>query len=416
MMPSRDLVAVSIFTGAGGLDIGIERAGFITASAIEFEGRFVETLRLNQKLRHPVESQAGHYHFNETNIIHGDIREVGAEDLWDDDVPPDLLVGGPPCQSFSSAGKMGSVNDSRGQLIFEFLRIARDLKPRAILFENVRGLVTARGPKGEPGEVLDHLLGELASIGYSCSVGLLNAADFGAPQRRVRCFIVGLRGSQAPPLPTATHAKQAAAHAQATLGFVQKVAPWVTLGDFLRENADSDRANWVRPTEAMQRQLQDIPDGSGLKSAGVAEATRPGGHWGYKQGGFIADQTLPARTVTGSTSQDWIRLADGSLRRLTLAEVAGLQGFPADWYLAGSKAQQFKQVGNAVPTVFGRVLGLTIARCLAAQREGEPLSKVARAKVPEDIAGAIAYTKKEERRNGASRAAAVRVSIAANNG
>jgi DNA (cytosine-5)-methyltransferase 1 len=411
-MPSRDLKAVSLFTGAGGLDIGIERAGFATVSAVEFEERFVETLRMNQKLKHPVDGKRGHYHLDGTNIFHADVRDISASDLWTEDGPPDLLVGGPPCQSFSSAGKMGSISDPRGQLVYEFLRLARDLRPRAILFENVRGLVTARGPRGEPGEVLDHVLDELASIGFSCSVGLLNAADFGAPQRRVRCFIVGLRGSRSPALPASTHARQATKQLQTKLSLEGTVAPWVTLGDFLREHADLASDKWVRPTPAMERQLRAIPDGRGLKSAGVAEATRPGGHWGYKQGGFIADQTLPARTVTGSTSQDWIRLSDGSLRRLTLNEVAGLQGFPPDWYLAGSKAQQFKQVGNAVPTIFGQVLGLTLANCLRNHGPETTSIQVVRAKLPENIMGAIAYTKREEQRNGASRAAAIRVAVA----
>ena len=109
---------------------------------------------------------------------------------------------------------------------------------------------------------------------------------------------------------------------------------WNTLADFLRMYADANEANYTYPTESLASQLRVLPDGAGLKSVGRAEATRPGGHWGYRQGTFIADLTLPARTVTGSASQDWVRW-NGALRRLTLREVMMLQGFPVDWDVRG---------------------------------------------------------------------------------
>ena len=130
---------------------------------------------------------------------------------------------------------------------------------------------------------------------------------------------------------------------------------WRTLGDFLNAHADTDCANFTFPTAELGEQLKEIPNGSGIKSKGRAEPTRPGGHWGYRQGTFIADQSLPARTVTGSASQDWIR-HDGLLRRLTLREVMLLQGFPEDWHILGTKSQKYKQIGNAVPVELGKVV------------------------------------------------------------
>ena len=135
-----------------------------------------------------------------------------------------------------------------------------------------------------------------------------------------------------------------------------------------------------------------------LKSTGRVEKTRPGGHWGYRQGTFIADLDLPARTVTGSTSQDWIRW-NGLLRRLTLNEARLLQGFPSDWEFLGTNAQKFKQVGNAVPSAFGEILGTIIKQFLKKIPDcaSQPLE------LPKSFNGYIDYTKRDQARNGDSR-------------
>ena len=102
---------------------------------------------------------------------------------------------------------MLSVGDPRGRLFEHFVRLAEGLKPKLILFENVRGLVTARGPKGEPGEVLDMVRGAFEGIGYATTFALLNAADYGCPQRRVRCFMMAARRTRLPDFPERTHAE-----------------------------------------------------------------------------------------------------------------------------------------------------------------------------------------------------------------
>jgi len=140
--------------------------------------------------------------------------------------------------------------------------------------------------------------------------------------------------------------------------------------------------------------LKDIPDGFGIKSPGRAEATRPNGHWGYRQGTFIADLNLPARTVTGSSSQDWIRW-NGKLRRLTFEEIKLLQGFPKDWTVCGTKAKRFQQIGNAVPTVFGEALGRVIKNHL----KNFPTSKPVCISLPKSFQGYMDYTKRDHSRN-----------------
>jgi DNA (cytosine-5)-methyltransferase 1 len=391
----QTFTCVSLFTGAGGLDIGLEQAGFQTVTATDLDEDCVATLRTNQRLG--IEPGGGRKFLEVANIFAADVvtvapeqlRPPGCERSW----VPDLMAGGPPCQPFSSSGKMLSLGDSRGRLFEHFVRLAAALQPRLILFENVRGLVTARGARGEPGEVLGQVKEAFERIGYATTFALLNAADYGCPQRRVRCFMMATRCTALPTFPEPSHTQAP----QASL-FGPRL-PWVTLGQFLASFPPPTDGEVVRPSAALAARLAALPEGSGLKSAGAREATRPGGHWGYRQGTFIADPNEPARTVTASASQDWVRAPDGSLRRLTLREGAALQGFPDEWQFIGPVASRFRQVGNAVPTVLGRVLGEAMVAALLGGRRPKPQS----APLPAEFVAAAAYTRKEGRRNGASR-------------
>ncbi|HAS88729.1 MAG TPA: hypothetical protein DCS48_05425 [Desulfovibrio sp.] len=380
---SKHFNYISLFSGAGGLDIGLERSGLKAISMCEIENVFCDTLRENAKKTH----SDGMSYFNSTKIINSDIRELDVAELTlGKEI--DLVVGGPPCQSFSSSGKQLSILDPRGALLDEFLRFIDEIQPKMFLFENVRGLVTARDRLGTPGGVITNLVRALEDIGYSCRAGLLNSADFGSYQRRVRCFIIGTKQGLAPEFPHPTHNKS-------TNLLCKK---WRSLQDFLEKHADKDSNQFMFPSEKLAPQLINLPNGSGLKSKGKAEKTRPGGHWGYRQGTFIADLSLPARTVTGSSSQDWVRW-DGLLRRLTLNEVKLLQGFPEDWDVLGTKTQKYKQIGNAVPTLFGQLLGETIGSFLAEYPKKSPEFLG----IPQNFKGYIDYTKRDHERNKASR-------------
>lgn len=389
MTPDSPLTCVSLFSGAGGLDVGLEQAGFHTVVATDYDADCVETLRANHSLRIPVNGSLQRAHLDGSAIIHADVADLTRADLAPPgataDWRPTLLAGGPPCQPFSSAGRQRGLEDPRGRLFEHFVRIASELQPDFILFENVRGLATARGVTGTPGEVLQAVKLSFEQVGYRTRFALLNSADYGAPQRRVRLFMLAARTGPVPQFPVATHSRKPAAG---------QCEPWTTLGEFLSERPEPRLDEMVRPSAALADALRDVPSGSGLKSPGRAEPTRPGGHWGYKQGTFIAELGLPARTVTAASTQDWVRLPGQELRRLTLSECAGLQGFPAPWTFAGNRASVFRQVGNAVPAVFGEVLG----RCLS--KAEEVLVTEAEADLPASIRAAIAYTLRDDQRNG----------------
>lgn len=400
-MQDRQFSSVSLFSGAGGLDIGLEQAGFHTLFAVDNDEDAVRTLQLNQAAGIPVGN--GRTFLQGAVILPAcGIETVTADQLRPRGVGaswvPDLMAGGPPCQPFSSSGKMLSLEDPRGRLFEHFVRLAAALRPKLILFENVRGLVTARGPRGEPGEAIRLVKDAFEGIGYATSFALLNAADYGVPQRRVRCFMMATRCTALPTFPEPTHAETP------TNSLFDLRLPWVSLGELLATQPPPTEEEVVRPTPRLAEQLGKVPDGSGLKSAGAREATRPGGHWGYRQGTFIADLKQPARTITASASQDWVRLPDSSLRRLTLRECAAIQGFPGQWQFAGPLAGRFRLVGNAVPVTFGRILGYALVSAL---QEGDR-SRPASAPFPAEFEAAIAYTRREQARNGASRVEARR--------
>jgi DNA (cytosine-5)-methyltransferase 1 len=385
-----------LFSGAGGFDVGLERAGLHTVTALDFDEDCIATLRASQAERVP--TGVGRAHLDGTVLLHAKIEDVTAADLRPHGAPrgwrPDVLVGGPPCQPFSSSGKQLSVHDPRGRLFEDFVRLATELRPRVILFENVRGLVTARGPLDEPGEAIQMVRDRFEAAGYGTRFALLNAADFGSQQARVRLFMIAVSAGAPPEFPAPTHGETPIASL-----FERRMA-WVTLGDFLRARSAPTPDEIARPSSKLATALRDAAPGTGLKSAGAREATRPGGHWGYRQGTFVADPKRPARTVTGSVSQDWVRESDGSLRRLTWRECAALQGFPEAWVFLGGQASRFLQVGNAVPAIFGEVLGRVLLSACARRPKSAPAS----APWPASFANAIEYTRREARRNGASRA------------
>jgi len=383
---------VSVFSGAGGLDIGLQRAGWDCLYATDFDKHAVETLKLN--------ATAG-LRGGDSHIQQSDIRELTGDVILSDigrrrgDV--ELLAGGPPCQSWSSAGHQLGFNDPRGRLFDDYLRVAKQLDVRWLLFENVRGLVTARGFDGMPGSALAAIRQALFKAGWQSRVELLNAADYGAPQRRVRMILIGYRQGDEPPVPSPSHDE----HGQNSL------PPWVSIAEALADLPPLTDDEIIRPSGKLALDLELIQPGSGVKSPGKRESTRPGGHWGYKQGAFIADMKRAARTVTANAQQDWVRDPILGLRRLSPRECAALQTFPKAWVFAGKRTDQYRQIGNAVPPLLAEKIGQALrAHVTQAVTTGKDEAVASIAPLPARLQAAIDYTAREHRRNGESRMAA----------
>lgn len=398
---ARRPAVIDLFSGAGGLSAGLEAAGWQSVAAVDHDPHCLRTLESTRAAGVPVAERPGHAHLDSSRLMLADVADLCARDLRPAGAPrswrPDLLAGGPPCQPFSSAGRQGGVEDPRGRLFLDFVRLADELRPRYVLFENVRGLLTAKTPDGRPGGVLEVIQRSFEEIGHACRFGVLNAADYGAPQRRVRLFMVASCDRPLPELPEPTHARDP--ESETLIGDRRK--PWVPLAQFLALQPEPDPADVVRPKGRRAEELADVPPGKGLRTGGTVEANRPGGHWGYRQDCFVADPELPARTVRAASTPDWLRLED-DMRRLTWRECAGLQGFPAGWRFEGTAAARFRQIGNAVQGDVARALGEALLDAWRRGGRARPVSPP----WPHEFHRRVRYTEMEQRVNGAHRAAA----------
>lgn len=366
-MPKRQYKVVSLFSGAMGLDIGLEQTSrFKTLAAVESQPAFCETIRLNR--------DAGLTSNKKMKVYETDVRKLSAEQLMQDlGIGPgeiDLLVGGPPCQSFSTTGRRGTVQDPRGTLLWEFLRFVEVLKPKFFLMENVRGLVSAaikhrpiaeRPDKGGrpleedelPGSVLRKFVTDLraaTAADYRMDVFEVNAVNYGAPQLRERVLFIGNRFGKVIEFPAPTHGHGESLRPMAPLrqaiGGLRELAP--TLIDFSpRKKSYLSKippgGNWRSLPEAVQRES--------MGKAWLAKGGRSG--WWRR-----LSYDLPSPTILTLPNHASTALCHPEqVRALTLRECALIQEFPPAWKFAGTPQEQYAQVGNAVPTRLGFIAG-----------------------------------------------------------
>lgn len=360
--------AISFFAGAGGLDLGIQQAGFNVRLALEIEQVYCNTLIEN-----------GHH-----NVRQGDIMEYTAErirteaNLSDED-EIDLIFGGSPCQSFSTAGKRQAFSDVRGQAMLKFAELVNELQPKFFLLENVRGLLSAalrhrplnqRGsefaelePDEMPGSALNYLLETFGN--YNVSVNHVNAADYGVPQKRERIFIIGIRNDLGInyTFPTPTH------NENGTNGLER----WRTFREVM-ENVNIQEHTHVNYSADRLRFMQLIPQGGGnwrdLMTYGdelVREAMGGAYNSGGGKVGFYRRIKLdsPAPTLLTSPAQKSTNIGHPlEDRPLSIEEYLAIQEFPQDYRVCGTLNQQYTQIGNAVPVRLATIIGTSIANCL----------------------------------------------------
>lgn len=369
-MINNQPISVSLFTGACGLDLGLEKAGFQTVSLVEIEPDAVKTISLNRP------------HLS-LCAIPRDIREVSAQTLLkeggkilgiDRPLRPgevDLVTGGPPCQPFSTAGKRGSVGDPRGSLFMDFIRIVEEIQPRFFIMENVRGLLSApirhrpheqRGinypnlaPDEMAGAAMQVILAEIKRIGYEVVYDLLNAADYGVPQVRERVIFIGYKGSDSVTLPLPTHSQSG----------VSRLPKWITLKDGLKGLIDP-QPEYIPYSEARLKYLRLLKAGENWRHLpNELKQEAMGGAYKSEGGkvGFYRRLTWdkPSPTITTSPHQKATDMCHpDELRPLSVRESARIQTFPDDWVFHGSTTSKYRQIGNAVPVL----LGSAIARYL----------------------------------------------------
>lgn len=352
-MPSPTVI--SLFTGAGGLDLGLEAAGYKVGAAVEFDTKACQTLRANR--RWPV--------------LESDIHDVSSEDLCETSglapEEPDLLVGGPPCQPFSKSaywvsGDTKRLDDPRADTLTAYLRVLRDLRPRAFLLENVHGL--AYSGKDEGLRLLERTIAAInAQTGtdYSFSVTKVNAADYGVPQTRERVIIVGSRDGKQFSMPPATCVA-------AELASSSELQPWVRAWDAIGDLEDDDNPS-LRVGGRWGDLLPSIPEGQNY----LWHTERGGGlrlfGWRRRYWGFLLKlaKDRPAWTVQAQPGPA-IGPFHWRSRKLSARELCRIQTFPDDYEIIGSRMDAQKQLGNAVPALLAEIIGRAIRMQLLGHR------------------------------------------------
>lgn len=352
-----DVVALSFFSGAMGLDLGMEKAGIHALLACEFEKSCRKTIGYNRP----------------GMALIGDINKYSAEDVRKmakipDDREIDVMFGGPPCQAFSTAGNRKGFEDQRGNVFLTYLDLAAELRPKILVIENVRGLMSTpyfidpENPDSKiiKGAALRFIVKKIKEMGYSVSFNLYNAANYGAPQSRERFIIICRRDGKKANYLVPTHSQDGS----------YGLPKWRTLRDAI-EGLDTKDMHYSKfPEERLvyYRMLKegqywkDLPKDIQPMAMGRSYDL-PGGKTGfYRRLSFdkpsptlVTDPTMPATDLCHPIE----------LRPLSVEEYKRIQEFPDDWKIFGDIKSQYRQIGNAVPISLGCAVGKTVLDNLA---------------------------------------------------
>ncbi len=324
---------LSLFSGAGGLDIGFHDSGFKIVECNELEQKFANTLLKNA---------AGDKRLQGTNVVCRDIREYHPEvsDI-------DFIIGGPPCQTFSAAGAraagVNGTDDDRGNLFKEYVRILKSLKPKGFLFENVYRIVGAQG-----GKAWQEIQESFQQAGYKLFWRVVDAADYGVPQFRERLIIVGLKDGEYK-FPRPTHGPDSAGNHTY----------------YTAKDAVSSAISIQIPPKLSGRHghlLDDIPPG--LNYSFYTERMNhptPIFGWRSKFSDYLykADPETPVRTIKAQGGQ-YTGPFHWESRPFTIEEFKRLQTFPDDYSIEGNRQKVIHQLGNSVPPQLSRIFAISI--------------------------------------------------------
>ena len=425
---------ISLFAGAGGMDLGFIQAGFEIIWANDFNSDAVETYKKN----------IGNH------IILGDITKISSSEIPGDVGDIDVVIGGFPCQGFSIANNNRSMEDQRNFLYLEMLRVIKDKQPKFFVAENVKGILSI-----EKGKVIETIVKDFKEIGYEVDYKLVNAADYGVPQARERVIIIGNRIGITNPFPIQTHADlypgednyAPTSQSLYSLGSPDKKLPYVTVEETIGYLSDVELQNgkvedfiiangekiynhiastsvsdkfWGRKYEVNQHEICDYLKEwrakAGLSTKKIDEYfgyKHTAGHWFRKDNNsgsipkpsdwwklkeLLGFDDKYDEVVTTFVEKDikfeqslritnWNRASDtitatspeihiNKQRRLSVRECAMLQTFPNDFIFTGSLNSQYRQVGNAVPVKLAQKIALKIKKALEKSKKREEMLKM----------------------------------------
>lgn len=333
--PNAEYKVLELFAGAGGLAVGMEKAGLKCEALNEIDKSACQTLRKNRP----------HW-----KVLEGDIKDF---DFTEYRNRIDVVTGGFPCQAFSYAGKKLGLADARGTLFYEFARVVKEVNPPICIGENVRGLLSH-----ENGKTLQGMISILDEIGYNVApIEVLKAVNYKVPQKRERLILVGIRKD-----------------IQLKFEYPKPYKKIYNLSDALKKgelfDCDVPLSNGAKYPESKKAVLDLVPQKGYWRDLPIDIQKEFMGGSFYLGGGKTGMARRigwdePCLTLTCSPAQKQTeRCHPDETRPFTVREYARIQTFPDDWDFAGSLAQQYKQIGNAVPVNLGREVGYAIVKFL----------------------------------------------------
>ena len=361
---------ISLFTGAMGLDLGFEQAGFEVRVAVDKDRYAEKTIEANRPSLEVIKGDIGSDEIDGSEILRRAELKAGEATV---------LTSATPCEPFTTIGKRLSVQDKRASLIDELIVIINETQPRYWVFENVPGLLWAarkhisfykRTTNGyrehedeQTGSAWEDVLTAFKSTGYEVNFGLLNAADFGTPQKRRRLIVIGSREGDSVELPEPTHGEPSSlevCHGE--------LAPWQTVGDAISDFQDPYPEHSKFPKWGDY--LEHVPEGGcwrnipeGLQEAAIGKAYESsGGRTGFLR---RLSRGRPSPTLVDSPITRAACLCHPTKKRpLTVGEYMRLQGFPDGWKVEGPLGSKYRLIGQATPVPLARAVAKAIARHL----------------------------------------------------
>lgn len=339
------LSIISLFSGCGGLDLGFEKAGFNISIANEFDKTIWDTFKIN----HP-----------QTKLIEGDIRKVTKDDILQYLIKPEIdgIIGGPPCQSWSEAGSLKGIEDPRGQLFYEYIRILKEFSPKFFLAENVSGMLANRHSTA-----VQNILNLFADAGYDVSLTMVNAKDYGVAEERKRVFYIGFR-------------KDLKINFVFPKGSTEDYNKKITLKDVIWDLKDTaipsapknkHNPNAINNNEYFTGSFSPIfLSRNRVKSWSEQAFT-------VQASGRQCQIHPQAPKMVKMTSDkfEFVKGKEQLYRRMTIREIARIQGFPDEFkFIYNNIDDGYKMIGNAVPVNLAYEIAKAIKNTLTTQKEG----------------------------------------------
>lgn len=355
---TKKFTFIDLFSGCGGFSKGFEQAGHECLLGVDFDKDAMSTFALNH---------------NGAKTFHGDIHKLTKQKLSNllGSRRVDIVIGGPPCQGFSTVGK-GNATDPRNSLFMQFVRIVKLTKPKVVVLENVTGMLAKKNEK-----TLNAIFKLFEKEGYTLEARVLSSEEYGVPEKRRRTIIIGSKKCGLPLFPEITHGNRGKKKA-VTVGHAFKNLKY--RGKIY--NHEIDKAQIKNDTD--RKRLSYIPEGKGIRYQDDELSYLPkklhyGVDWkNLREGRFRQtklqrlDRKKPSYTILTSRTMYYHPTED---RYLTAREAAAIQSFPNNFKFSGGLTSQFRQIGNAVPVELGKQLGLTVKKMLLRKSKSKVKSK-----------------------------------------